>query len=73
MKTSKPTPARVSKTGHYGIQYPDLEATGLIVPRDTQLQELRWIGGGSHEAFLWLRKEGPAVVWIEREPLKDFE
>jgi hypothetical protein len=73
MTTNKPIPARVSKIGHYGIQYPDLDSAGLIIPRGTQLHELHWIGGDTYSAFLWERKEGNAVVWIESGPLKDFE
>jgi hypothetical protein len=73
MKTDKPTPARQSKVGHYGVQYPDLDTTGVIIPRDTELKELHWVGGATYKAYLWERREGSAVVWIDDNPLKDFE
>jgi len=73
MITKKPTPARQSKIGHYGVQYPDLETMGIIVPRDVDLKELQWIGGNTYRAYLWERSEGSSVVWIDDSSLEDSE
>ena len=70
MLTSEPIPARLSKTGHYGIQYPDFEKMGIIVPRNSELRELHWVGGGPYKAYIWERAEGLTIIWVEDSSLK---
>ena len=64
------TLARWSSIGHYGIQYPNTEAVGIVVPTGAQLQPLSWIGNQDYQAFSWDRDGGTAVVWIEKVRLK---
>jgi len=70
MITKESTLARWSSVGHYGIQYPNMEAIGIVVPADTQLQPLNWTGTQEYQAFSWARDGGTAVVWIEKARLK---
>ena len=70
MVIKESTLARWSRVGHYGIQYPNTEAVGIVVPTGAQLQPLSWIGNQDYQAFSWDRDGGTAVVWIKKEHLK---
>jgi len=70
MVTVKHTQARWSSVGQYGIQYPNTEVAGIIIPTGTALEPLSWIGGQEHQAFSWERDSGTAVVWIEKRQLE---
>ena len=70
MVIKESTLARWSCVGHYGIQYPNTEAVGIVVPTGAQLQPLSWIGNQDYQAFSWDRDGGTAVVGIEKVRLK---
>ena len=64
MTTNKQILARQSKVGHYGVQYPDTESVGIVIPKNTVLIQLPWIGGGELTAYSWNRNNGVVIVWI---------
>ena len=70
MVTVKHTPAQWSAVGQYGIQYPNTEVAGIVIPAGTALEPLSWIGSQEHQAFSWERSGGTAVVWIEKRRLE---
>jgi len=70
MITTKPVFARPSKLGHKGFQYPDNDGKGVLVPKETPLTQLHWIGGGGWTAWAWDNDEGVRVVWIKEQENK---
>jgi len=67
MITSKPVLARASIVGQYNFQYPDLEGAGILVPKESRLEELHWVSPESYQAFVWHDPEGSRVVWVRDE------
>lgn len=65
MVTKSALMARPSKLGHKGFQYPDHEGHSIVVPKETPLTELHWIGGGGWQAWAWDGDEGVRVVWTK--------
>lgn len=65
MTTNKQILARRSKIGHYGVHYPDFESVGVVIPKNTTLTQLTWIGGNGLTAHSWDRGEGTAIVWFD--------
>ena len=65
MTTNKPLYAKTSKLGHKGFQYPDTDGRDIVVPNETPLTQLHWIGGGGWTAWAWDGAEGVRVVWTK--------
>lgn len=65
MITKNAVMAKPSKVGHKGFQYPDHEGHSVLVPKETSLTELHWLGGGGWSAWVWDGDEGVRVVWTK--------
>jgi len=70
MVTKKSILAKSSKLGHYNFQYPDLESTGAVIPKGSNLSELHWVGNDGYTAWLWESNNGNRVVWIREDENK---
>jgi hypothetical protein len=67
MITKEPTLARVSKVGQYNFQYPNFDAPGVVIPRETPLSALSWTSAEGYRAWVWEEEQGPRVVWVEEK------
>ena len=64
-RTKKHVPARHTTTGHYNMQYPDLEREGFVIPPETQLESLYWISNDGARAYLCHMPKGRLIAWIK--------
>ncbi len=67
----EPIKAKKSCSGQYNFQYPDDEATGIIIKTGAKINLLSWTSNGNLQAASVQTGTNVMVVWVDPRELNE--